>query len=44
MGIIKPRRYRNRRLGDFLKELYLTEGKATGIPRIKKAMKDNGSP
>jgi len=43
-GIIKPRRYRNRRLGDFLKELDLTEGKATGIPRIRKAMRDNGSP
>lgn len=43
-GPVKPRRYRNRRLGDFLKELDLTEGKATGIPRIKKAMKENGSP
>jgi len=43
-GTIIPRRYRNRRLGDFLKELDLTEGKATGIPRIKKAMKMNGSP
>jgi len=44
VGPIKPRRYRNRRLGDFLKELDLTEGKATGIPRIKKALKENGSP
>jgi ATP-dependent DNA helicase RecG len=43
IGPVKPRRYRNRRLGDFLKELDLTEGKATGIPRIKKAMKENGS-
>jgi len=43
-GTIKPRRYRNRRLGDFLKELELTEGRATGIPRIRKALKDNGSP
>ncbi len=43
-GIIRPRRYRNRRLGDFLKELKLTEGKATGIPAILKALKDNGSP
>lgn len=42
-GIILPRRYRNRRLGDFLKELDLTEGKATGIPTIRKSMKDNGS-
>ena len=43
VGPIKPRRYRNRLLGDFLKELDLTEGKATGIPRMKKALKENGS-
>ncbi len=43
-GIIKPRRYRNRRLGDFLKELDLTEGKATGIPLIRKSLLENGSP
>ncbi|TVQ17364.1 MAG: HTH domain-containing protein [Bacteroidetes bacterium] len=43
-GIVKPRRYRNRRLGDFLKELDLTEGKATGIPLIRKALRENGSP
>ena len=42
--IIKPRRYRNRRLGDFLKELDLTEGRATGIPTIRKAIIENGSP
>lgn len=40
---LKARRYRNRRLGDFLKELGLTEGRATGIPTIQKALKDNGS-
>ena len=43
-GVIKPRRYRNRRLGDFLKELDLTEGRATGIPTIRKALLKNGSP
>lgn len=43
-GNIVSRRYRNRRIGEFLKELELTEGKATGIPRIKKAMRTNGSP
>lgn len=43
-GGVKPRRYRNRRLGDFLKELDLTEGKATGIPLIRKALRENGSP
>jgi len=38
------RNYRNRRIGDFLKELNLTEGRSTGIPKIRKAMRDNGSP
>ncbi len=28
------RRYRNRRIGEFLKELDLTEGRSTGIPKI----------
>lgn len=40
---LKARRYRNRRLGDFLKELGLTEGRATGIPTIQKHLKLNGS-
>ena len=40
---LKARRYRNRRLGDFLKELELTEGRATGIPTIQKALRRNGS-
>ncbi len=43
-GIIRARRYRNRRIGEFLKELNLTEGKGTGIPTIKRALKNNGSP
>lgn len=43
-GVAHARRYRNRKLGDFLKELDLTEGKATGIPTIIKEMKSNGSP
>ena len=38
------RDYRNRRIGDFLKELKLTEGKATGFPLIKDEMARNGSP
>lgn len=42
-GIIRTRRYRNRRIGSFLKELGLTEGRGTGIPIIYKTMKDNGS-
>ncbi|MDD3876010.1 MAG: putative DNA binding domain-containing protein [Bacteroidales bacterium] len=43
-GKIIPKRYRNRRLGDFLKRLELTEGHATGIPLIIDVMKNNGSP
>ena len=38
------RRYRNRRIGEFLKELELTEGRSTGVPKILKAMTANGSP
>lgn len=38
------RDYRNRRIGDFLKELRLTEGKATGFPLIRDEMSRNGSP
>src|SRR5947209_2866538 len=41
---IVARRYRNRRIGEFLKELDLTEGRCTGIPTIRTAMADNGSP
>ncbi len=43
-GRAVSRRYRNRRIGEFLKELDLTEGRATGIPKILRAMADNGSP
>lgn len=41
---LKSRRYRNRRLGDFLKELVLTEGRSTGVPTIQSKMAANGSP
>jgi len=41
---IVARNYRNRRIGDFLKELDLTEGRATGFPKIYKAMGVNRSP
>ncbi|MDR1934501.1 MAG: putative DNA binding domain-containing protein [Candidatus Accumulibacter sp.] len=43
-GRAQARRYRNRRIGEFLKELDLTEGRATGIPKILRAMAANGSP
>lgn len=42
--MLHSRRYRNRRLGDFLKELDLTEGRSTGIPTIQSELKKNGSP
>ncbi len=41
---VKSRRYRNRRIGDFLKELHLTEGRNTGFDKIIRALKKNGSP
>jgi len=43
-GKVFVRRYRNRQIGNFLKELKLTEGKCTGIPIILKSMRNNGSP
>lgn len=41
---MRSRRYRNRRIGDFLKELHLVEGRNTGIPKAISAIKANGSP
>ncbi len=38
------RHYRNRRLGEFLKELDLSEGHSSGIPTIQDELKRNGSP
>ena len=38
------RRYRNRRIGEFLKELRLTEGRNTGFQKIRRALQSNGSP
>lgn len=38
------RRYRNRRIGEFLKELHLTEGRNTGFRKILTALEQNGSP
>ena len=42
-GEIRSMMYRNRRIGDFLKELRLIEGRNTGFPNAKKALKENGS-
>lgn len=41
---MRTRRYRNRRIGDFLKELNLAEGRNTGIPTAIRKIKENGSP
>lgn len=35
---------RNRRIGEFLKELRLAEGRLSGLPKIFDAMRANGSP
>ncbi len=40
---IRARVYRNRRIGDFLKELKLIEGRNTEFPNAIKALKANGS-
>ncbi len=42
-GVLISIRYRNRRIGDFLKELKMIEGRNTGVPLIIKAMQQNGS-
>lgn len=38
------RRYRNRRIGEYLKELGLTEGRNTGVHKMLRALRENGSP
>ena len=40
----RTRMYRNRRLGEFLKELHLSEGRSTGVPTIQEKLVENGSP
>jgi ATP-dependent DNA helicase RecG len=39
-----PKPARNRRIGEFLKELGLAEARYTGLPKIYGAMAENGSP
>ncbi|MBR3475947.1 MAG: putative DNA binding domain-containing protein, partial [Candidatus Methanomethylophilaceae archaeon] len=43
-GTLRSRSYRNRRIGEFLRELDLAEVKNTGIPKIMGEMARNGSP
>ena len=40
---MRGRFYRNKRLGDFLKELHLTEGRNTGLAMIVESLRHNGS-
>jgi len=41
---IPPVPARNRRIGEFLKELRLAETRGTGVPKVFRAMEQNGSP
>ncbi len=41
---VVAREYRNRKIGGFLKELKLTEGRGTGLPIIYSSLEKNGSP
>ena len=41
---VVPTPPRNRRIGEFLKDLGFAEGKLTGLPKVFRAMEDNGSP
>ena len=43
-GKVRARRYRNRRIGEFLKEIDLSEKHSTGITKILNALEANGSP
>ena len=43
-GKARPRKYRNRRTGEFFKEIDLSEKAATGISKILSELKRNGSP
>ena len=41
---VSNRRYRNRRIGDFLKEQHLAKGRNKGFKKIIDALEANGSP
>lgn len=43
-SVVPPVPARNRRIGEFLKELRLAEGRGTGLPKIRRRMAENGSP
>ena len=41
---VAPAPARNRRIGEFLKDLGLAEGRLTGLPKVFRTMETNGSP
>ncbi len=43
-GKVRARRYRNPKIGEFFKEIDLSEKKSTGISKILRELKKNGSP
>jgi len=43
-GMIRARKYRNRRIGEFFKEIDLSEKQSTGITKVLRELKQNGSP
>lgn len=43
-GKIRARRYRNPKIGEFFKEIDLSEKKSTGITKILRELRKNGSP
>ena len=42
--VVPPVPARNRRIGEFLKELKLAEARSTGLPKIRRRMRESGSP
>ncbi len=43
-GKVRARKYRNRRIGEFLKDIDLSEKQSTGITKILRELQQNGSP
>ena len=43
-GKVRARRYRNPKIGEFFKEIELSEKKSTGISKILRELERNGSP
>ena len=43
-GKIRARKYRNRRIGEFFREIDLSEKQSTGITKVLRELQQNGSP